>query len=80
MKKFQEGKTYYGHSMVDSDTKIGIKVLKRTDSFVTIKNLSCWPVDKTRFKIHAGSINGQQYEYIRLGNYSLAPIISAAGY
>ena len=65
--------------MADFDTKIQIKVLKRTPGFVEVK-VKGWTVDQKRFKIHAGSINGRQYEYIRLGNYSLAPIISAAGY
>lgn len=76
MKKFEEGKTYHGTSMVDYDSKIRVKVLKRTPSFLTAK-ITGWPVDKTRFKIKTGSINGRKYEYIVLANYSLAPIISA---
>ena len=76
MKKFEEGKTYHGTSLGDYDHKIKVKVLKRTPSFLTAK-VTGWPVDQERFKIRKGSINGRQYEYIILANYSLAPIISA---
>lgn len=76
MKKFEQGKTYHGTSLADYDTKIKVKVLKRTPGFLTVK-VTGWTVDQERFKIKTGSINGQMYEYIRLGNYSLAPIITS---
>ena len=77
-KKFTEGKKYYGRSIVDSDTKIVVKIVKRTPTTVTIKNLSRWPLDQDRFKIrmHKNGI-GAGVEYIRLGRYSFAPFITA---
>ena len=77
MNKFKEGKTYFGRSLCDSDTKIRVKIVKRTPKTVTIKMLSGWPVDQTKFTIHTSKYAGDQSEYIRLGRYSLAPIISA---
>ena len=74
---FKEGKTYYGRSICDSDAKILVKVLKRTPKTITIKMLSNWPTDQTKFTVHTSTINGRQYEYIKLGRYSMAPIISA---
>lgn len=73
---FKEGKTYHGFSFADTDTKIQVKVKKRTPGFVEV-SVKGWTVDQKRFKVKIGSIGGRQYEYIRLGNYSLAPIISA---
>lgn len=76
--KFIEGKKYYGRSIVDSDTKIVIKVVKRTPTTVTIKELSGWPVDHERFKVKMNKTGvGAGVEYIRLGRYSFAPFIRA---
>ena len=77
--KFKEGKKYYGRSLVDHDTKIVVKIVKRTPTTVEIKMdpKNGWPTDQTRFKIKTSSINGVTREYIRLGRYSLAPIISS---
>lgn len=77
--KFKEGKKYYGRSLVDHDTKIVVKILKRTPTTVTIKMdpKNGWPTNQTRFKINTSTIGGVTREYIRLGRYSLAPIISS---
>lgn len=76
--KFIEGKKYYGRSIVDGDTKVVVKVLKRTPTTVTIKNLSRWPVDQDKFKIRMHKTGvGAGVEYIRLGRYSFAPFITA---
>ncbi len=77
--KFKEGKRYYGRSLVDHDTKIVVHIMKRTPSTVTIKfdPKYGWPTDQTRFKIKTSKLNGVSREYIRLGNYSMAPIISS---
>lgn len=77
-KKFVEGKKYSGRSLVDYDTKIVVKIVKRTPTTVTIKNLSGWPIDHNRFKIHRNSTGvGAGVEYIRLGRYTFAPFIRA---
>ena len=77
--KFIEGKKYYGRSMCDQDCKIVVKIVKRTPSTVTIKfdPKNGWPTDQTRFKIKTTVWDGSNREYIRLGNYSMAPIISS---
>lgn len=77
--KFEEGKKYYGRSICDHDCKIVIKVVKRTPSTVTIKfdPKNGWPTEQTRFKIKKSTWDGSNREYIRLGNYSMAPIISS---
>lgn len=77
--KFKEGKKYYGRSMVDHDTKIVVKIVKRTTSTVEIKMdpKNGWPTDQTRFRIKTSTLNGVSREYIQLGRYSLAPIISS---
>lgn len=77
-KKFVEGKRYVGRSMCDYDAKIVVKIIKRTPTTVTVKNVSGWPTEQTRFKIHKNSTGvGAGIEYIRLGRYSFAPIITA---
>lgn len=76
MKAFKEGKKYFGRSICDSDCIIRIQIVKRTKSFVTVKFYDKnhdWPTEQTRFKVNTS----KDIEYIRLGNYSMAPFISA---
>lgn len=76
MKTFKEGKKYFGRSICDTDCIIRIQIVKRTNSFVTVKFYDKnhdWPTKQTRFKVQTS----RDIEYIQLGQYSMAPIISA---
>ncbi|MGX9755756.1 hypothetical protein ACWYRQ_05750 [Clostridioides difficile] len=71
MIKFEVGKTYATRSICDHDCIYTIEVIKRTDKTVTYKEDDTVRRAKIRFS--------DDYEYIRVGNYSMAPNFSAKG-
>ncbi|HFQ7706006.1 TPA: hypothetical protein ACKOIF_004085 [Clostridioides difficile] len=71
MIKFEVGKTYATRSICDHDCIYTIEVIKRTDKTITYKEYDTVRRAKIRFN--------DDYEYIRVGNYSMAPNFSAKG-
>ncbi|WP_332957284.1 hypothetical protein [Clostridioides difficile] len=71
MIKFEVGKTYATRSVCDHDCMFTIEVIKRTDKTITYKEDDTVRRAKIRFS--------DDYEYIRVGNYSMAPNFSAKG-
>ncbi|AXU74686.1 hypothetical protein CDIF28670_01076 [Clostridioides difficile] len=71
MIKFEIGKTYATRSVCDHDCMFTIEVIKRTDKTITYKEDDTVRRAKIRFS--------DDYEYIRVGNYSMAPNFSAKG-
>ncbi|MDL5065804.1 hypothetical protein QRX11_04630 [Clostridioides difficile] len=71
MIKFEVGKTYATRSICDHDCIYTIEVIKRTDKTITYKEDDTVRRAKIRFS--------DDYEYIRVGNYSMAPNFSAKG-
>lgn len=71
MIKFEVGKTYATRSICDHGCIYTIEVIKRTDKTVTYKEDDTVRRAKIRFI--------DDYEYIRVGNYSMAPNFSAKG-
>ncbi len=71
MIKFEVGKTYATRSVCDHDCMFTIGVIKRTDKTITYKEDDTVRRAKIRFS--------DDYEYIRVGNYSMAPNFSAKG-
>ncbi len=69
MIKFEIGKTYATRSVCDHDCVFTIEVIKRTDKTITYKEDDTVRRAKIRFS--------DDYEYIRAGNYSMAPNFSA---
>ncbi|EGT4048681.1 hypothetical protein ERM65_11935 [Clostridioides difficile] len=69
MIKFEVGKTYATRSVCDHDCMFTIEVIKRTDKTITYKEYDTVRRAKIRFN--------DDYEYIRVGNYSMAPNFSA---
>nr|WP_271642905.1 hypothetical protein [Clostridioides difficile] len=69
MIKFEVGKTYATRSICDHDCIYTIEVIKRTDKTITYKEDDTVRRAKIRFS--------DDYEYIRVGNYSMAPNFSA---
>ncbi|MCM4100960.1 hypothetical protein ND433_11935 [Clostridioides difficile] len=69
MIKFEIGKTYATRSVCDYDCMFTIEVIKRTDKTITYKEDDTVRRAKIRFN--------DDYEYIRVGNYSMAPNFSA---
>lgn len=69
MIKFETGKEYSTRSVCNSDCIFKITVVKRTDKTITVNEDG----EISRKKIH---LDGE-CEYIKLGNYSMAPIIHA---
>ncbi|VIF62545.1 Uncharacterised protein [Clostridioides difficile] len=69
MIKFEVGKTYATRSICDHDCIYTIEVIKRTDKTITYKEDDSVRRAKIRFSDY--------YEYIRVGNYSMAPNFSA---
>ncbi|UUC40707.1 hypothetical protein NMZ80_12610 [Clostridioides difficile] len=65
MIKFEVGKTYATRSICDHDCIYTIEVIKRTDKTITYKEDDSVRRAKIRFS--------DDYEYIRVGNYSMAP-------
>lgn len=71
MIKFEVGKTYATRSICDHDCIYTIEVIKRTDKTITYKEDDTIRRAKIRFS--------DDYEYIRVGNYSMAPNFTAKG-
>ncbi|AXU28703.1 hypothetical protein CDIF102859_03002 [Clostridioides difficile] len=69
MIKFEVGKTYATRGVCDHDCMFTIEVIKRTDKTLTYKDDDTVRRAKIRFN--------DDYEYIRVGNYSMAPNFSA---
>ncbi|HGL5964104.1 TPA: hypothetical protein ACKFJN_002665 [Clostridioides difficile] len=69
MIKFEVGKTYATRSVCDHDCIYTIQVIKRTDKTITYKEEDTVRRAKIRFN--------NVCEYIRIGNYSMAPNFSA---
>lgn len=69
MIKFEVGKTYATRSVCDHDCMFTIEVIKITDKTITYKEDDTVRRAKIRFS--------DDYEYIRVGNYSMAPNFSA---
>ncbi|WP_332869989.1 hypothetical protein [Clostridioides difficile] len=69
MIKFEVGKTYATRSICDHDCIYTIQVIKRTDKTITYKEEDTVRRAKIRFN--------NVCEYIRIGNYSMAPNFSA---
>ncbi len=69
MIKFEIGKTYTTRSVCDHDCVFTIEVIKRTDKTITYKEDDTVRRAKIRFN--------NDCEYIRIGNYSMAPNFSA---
>jgi hypothetical protein len=69
MIKFEIGKEYATRSVCNSECIFKIKVIKRTDKTVTVDEDG----EVSRKKIYMDD----NCEYIKLGNYSMAPIIHA---
>ncbi|HFL3570497.1 TPA: hypothetical protein ACG3PM_003810 [Clostridioides difficile] len=72
MIKFEVGKTYATRSICDHDCIYTIEVIKRTDKTITYKEYDTVRRAKIRFN--------DDYEYIRVGNYSMAPNFSAKNF
>ncbi|WP_227865299.1 hypothetical protein [Clostridioides sp. ZZV14-6044] len=71
MIKFEVGKTYATRSICDHNCIYTIEVIKRTDKTITYKEDDTVRRAKIRFN--------DDYEYIRVGNYSMATNFSAKG-
>ncbi|WP_227868173.1 hypothetical protein [Clostridioides sp. ZZV15-6388] len=69
MIKFEVGKTYFAKSVCDHNCVYTIEVIKRTDKTITYKEDDTVRCAKIRFS--------DDYEYIRVGNHSMAPNFSA---
>lgn len=69
MIKFEVGKTYFAKSVCDHNCVYTIEVIKRTDKTITYKEDDTVRRAKIRFS--------DDYEYIRVGNYSMSPNFSA---
>ncbi|WP_254048557.1 hypothetical protein [Clostridioides difficile] len=69
MIKFEVGKTYATRSVCDHDCVFTLEVIKRTDKTITYKEDDTVRRAKIRFN--------DDYEYIKVGNYSMAPNFSA---
>ena len=69
MNTFEINKEYYGRYISDWNTVIKIKILKRTAKTITFLEDDEARTKKIR--------NDQSGEYIKLGDYSMAPIIRA---
>lgn len=69
MMKFEIGKTYTTRNVCDYDCVFTIEVIKRTDKTITYKEEDTVRRAKIRFN--------NDCEYIRIGNYSMAPNFSA---
>ena len=69
MKKFEVDKEYQGRYVSDWNAVITIKILKRTAKTITFIEDDEIKTKKLR--------NDNESEYIKLGDYSMAPIIRA---
>jgi len=73
MKTFETGNTYKMNWIGDADMVTLIKVVKRTEKTITIKDLHSPELIRCKINIHDNS------EYIfPTGKYSMAPVLKAA--
>ena len=73
MIKFEIGKKYEGISVCDSDCKIKIEVISRTEKTLKVKSNNKLTKESLRVKI---DMDGNEYVN-PWGTYSMAPIIRA---
>ena len=71
MTQFQPGHTYYGRSLCDYECLFTAKILSRTEK--TVLAIVDYKPEPKRFMVRARD----NHEFINLGRYSMAPVISA---
>lgn len=70
-KKFEIGNVYQMTFIGDADLKVPYICTKRTSKMVTLEKFKGKEIIKKKINIHNG------VEYVRVGNYSMAPSIYA---
>lgn len=77
MKKFEIGKTYYTRSACDHDCVFSFKVVARTEKTITLESIM-WNDGAKKCRVIPHLSEENNAETLRpLGNYSMAPSVSA---